>query len=334
MVCHVPRGEYPRDRSGGGVALGAAFHCDVAVPHGQLSGKDVGVGFVADGDEDSGEVDLLDAAIQGTLDLHAGHATVITEDFLEGVVPHQGHVSFLGLVEQLVLQDLFRAEAVPAVYQHHFATDVGEIKCLLHGGIATPDHRHFLVAVEEAIAGRTATHALAHERLFGRQSQVLGGGAGGDDQGVAAVGLHARQQKRSLSQVDPLNVIKNNFSIKAFCVFLHALHEVWALQAFHVAGPIIHFGGGGELAALLHAGDHHGIEICTGGVNGGAPAGGAGAKDDETVVLGCRHGTSLGRVYNVIGGNDKVAGPGVKHAFSMSSIGRAYRWLFGTQALQ
>ena len=42
-------------------------------------------------------------------------------------------------------------------------------------------------------------------------------------------------------------------------MFLHALHEFWTQDALVIARPIIDIGGGGELAALLHAGEDDGM---------------------------------------------------------------------------
>ena len=54
----------------------------------------------------------------------------------------------------------------------------------------------------------------------------------------------------------------------------------------HVAGPVIHLGGGHELAALLEAGDQHRFEVGARRIDGGGVAGRAGAQDEESGVLG------------------------------------------------
>ena len=53
MVHDVAGGEDPGDRGGGGVAVGAALDLDVAAGHVELALEDLGVGLVADGDEDA-----------------------------------------------------------------------------------------------------------------------------------------------------------------------------------------------------------------------------------------------------------------------------------------
>ena len=61
----------------------------------------------------------------------------------------------------------------------------------------------------------------------------------------------------------------------------------WILSLLMIVGfggPVVHFGGVHELAALGHAGNQHGFEIGAGGVNGGGVAGGAGAEDENAGV--------------------------------------------------
>ncbi|MCY1554315.1 hypothetical protein D9M68_908800 [compost metagenome] len=76
-------------------------------------------------------------------------------------------------------------------------------------------------------------------------------------------------------------MVIEDLGIEALGMFLHALHQRGAGQAFDVTRPVIHFGGGGQLAAGLDAGDHHGLEIGAGGVYRRAVTGRAGAQDDQ-----------------------------------------------------
>ncbi|MNG39924.1 hypothetical protein D3C84_1282740 [compost metagenome] len=64
-------------------------------------------------------------------------------------------------------------------------------------------------------------------------------------------------------------------------MFLHAIHQHRSGQAFNVPWPVIHFNGGGELAACLDAGNDNGLEVGTGGINGRAVTSGAGAQDNQ-----------------------------------------------------
>ena len=93
-----------------------------------------------------------------------------------------------------------------------------------------------------------------------------------------------------LRQVGGVDVVEDDFGLEALRMRLHARHQVRAHQAVRVAGPVVHFGGGHQLAALLQAGDQHRLEVGAGGVDGGGVAGGAGTEDQQLGVLGSGHG--------------------------------------------
>jgi hypothetical protein len=195
------------------------------------------------------------------------------------------------------------------VNQRDLGGDVGQVKRLFHGGIAAADHGDLLAAIEKAIAGGTGADALAHESLLGGQTQVLGGGAGGDNQGVAGIGIGTHQLERALVQVRLVDMVENNFGIKPLGVLLHLDHQVGTLEIVGATRPVFHFGGGGQLAALLHAGDNDGFEVGAGGIDGSRVACGAGAENNQFVMLGVTHNgdvlwTGLGWAF-VSGGNDK-----------------------------
>jgi len=80
-------------------------------------------------------------------------------------------------------------------------------------------------------------------------------------------------------------VIENDLGLEALGVFQETLHQLGALHAVHVCGPVVHLGGGHELAALGNAGHEHGVEVGACGVNGGGVAGRAGAEDQDFGVF-------------------------------------------------
>ncbi|ERO65161.1 hypothetical protein P308_20400 [Pseudomonas piscis] len=82
-------------------------------------------------------------------------------------------------------------------------------------------------------------------------------------------------------QLSGMNVVIDDLGVEALGVFLHAFHQYGAGQAFDIARPVVHFRGGGQLAAGLQAGDHGRFEVGPGGVDRGAVAGRAGAQDDQ-----------------------------------------------------
>ena len=183
--------------------------------------------------------------------------------------------------------------------------DVGEVERFLDRGVAAADDRHVLALVEEAVAGGAAGHALAHERLLGRQAEVHRRGAGGDDQRVAGVGARiADQRDRASRRASRCGCGRRSISVskRSACFWKRSISSgPWT--PIGVGRPVVDVGGGHELAALGEAGDEHGFQVGAGGVDGGGVAGGAGAEDEEAAVFG-----GLGHV--ALAGCEGVAGTG------------------------
>ena len=93
-------------------------------------------------------------------------------------------------------------------------------------------------------------------------------------------------------QLCGVDVVENDFRAEAFGVGEEARHQFGALHAVGIGRPVVHFRGGHELAALFQTGDDDGVEVGAGGINGGGVTCGAGAEDDEFVVLAA-HGLFL-----------------------------------------
>jgi hypothetical protein len=276
----------------GGIAVQAALHADVAVGHFQLSGEDFGVGRVADGDEHARDLQILRPPGNQVVHADAGDAAGIAQHLVQTVVPQQPDVSGSGALEEFLLHDLLGAQLVAAVHQRDFGAQVGQIERLFHGGVAAADHGDLAVAIEESVTGGAGADAPALERLLGGQSEIARRRPGGDDQGIAAVVVATLQPEWPAAQIHRLDMVYNCFYIKAFGMLLHPLHEIRSLDAVRVSGPVVHLGGGGELPALLNAGDHRGRQVGTCGIDGGGPAGRAGAEDDEAVMVDCWHGNA------------------------------------------
>jgi hypothetical protein len=201
-------------------------------------------------------------------------------------------MAFANPLHQFVHHDLFGAESVAAVDEGDVAGDVGEIECFFHGGIAATHHRDFLAFVEEAVTGGAAGDALAHVRLLGGQAEIFRRGAGGDDEGIAGIGAGiADQRERPFREFGGMDVVEDDLRVETLRMPLKTLHEIRAQHAVHVARPVVHLGGGHELAALVETGDGHGLEVGARGVYGQGIAGGAGAQNEQGAMLG-RHGES------------------------------------------
>ncbi|MNZ74204.1 hypothetical protein D3C78_926480 [compost metagenome] len=101
------------------------------------------------------------------------------------------------------------------------------------------------------------------------------------------------QFEGALLQLGGVDVVVDDLGGEAFGVLAHAFHERGAGQAFDVAGPVVDFGGGGQLAAGLQAGDQQRVEVGAGGIDGGSIAGGAGTQDDQSRMFGVAHKTPI-----------------------------------------
>ena len=167
------------------------------------------------------------------------------------------------------------------MHQRHVAGDVGEIQRFFHGGVAAADDRDLLGFVKKAVAGRAARYAFAHECLLRGNAQIFGGSTGGDNQRVASVRAGVADERHGFfSELGGVDMIENNFGVEAFRVRLKARHQIRALHAVCIGGPVIHVSGGHQLAALAYAGNQDWLQIRARGVNGGAITGGAGTEDE------------------------------------------------------
>ncbi len=96
VVHDVAGGEDAGDAGFGGFAFLAAFDVDVAVVHVKLAGEDVGVGAVADGDEDALDSDFLGFWSVDLFEAQASYTASVTEDFIEGVIPGDFYFASVG----------------------------------------------------------------------------------------------------------------------------------------------------------------------------------------------------------------------------------------------
>ncbi len=191
----------------------------------------------------------------------------------------------LGLLEEMPLQYLLRAQGVAAVDQDDLAGDVGEVEGLFHRRVATD----LLVTIKEAVTGGAGGDAAAAEFLLGWQAQIAGTGAGGDDEGVAAIDAAvAGEAEGALAQIHLVDVVQDDLSLEALGVAAHPLHEVRALDAIGVAGPVIHVRGRHQLAALFQPRDQDRVQVGPGAIDGGRVARWPGTQDQEAAVFGRR----------------------------------------------
>src|SRR5436190_21552743 len=145
--------------------------------HGELVAKQVGVGFVSNGEEHALAGELALGAGRGVAQAQAAHAVLARAEHLEDVaVPRPGD---LGIGEGAVLHDLRGAELGAAVDDGHLGCELGEVHGLFHRRVAAADDRDLLAAEEEPVAGGAGRDTVALKQRLALDAEVLGARAGG-----------------------------------------------------------------------------------------------------------------------------------------------------------
>jgi hypothetical protein len=91
-------------------------------------------------------------------------------------------------------------------------------------------------------------------------------------------------------------------------VLLEARHQVRALHAVGIGGPVVDVGRGHQLSARRETGDEDRMQVRARGVHRRRVPGGAGAEDEETAVLGGLFGHCGVASAFVRGGRDYTGG--------------------------
>ena len=146
----------------------------------------MGVGLVADGYE---------AAMNGYIksfagvfpDPDSGHSRVIAQNLFKVAVPLDGNIAGSALLNQLVCQDFFRAEAVTAMNDGNVGRDLGEIKRLFNRSASAADNGNRFAAIEKAVAGGAGRDTFPLECFFRREAEISGSCSGRYNQGITAV---------------------------------------------------------------------------------------------------------------------------------------------------
>ncbi|CPR41483.1 DNA segregation ATPase FtsK/SpoIIIE and related proteins [Salmonella enterica subsp. enterica serovar Bovismorbificans] len=170
----------------------------------------------------------------------------------------QDDIAIFDFIHQALNEDFFSAETVTAMDKVHFRSDVGQIKRFFNCGVAAADHRHFLVAVEETVAGCAGGNAAPFKSFFRWQPQIARGSAGRNDQRITSVLCAVTcQTERTILQIHFVDVIKNYLGFKFCRMFMHAFHQQRAGQIVWIAGPVFHFRRGSQLTAFFHTGNKY-----------------------------------------------------------------------------
>ncbi len=148
--------------------------------HVEHAREQIGVGAVADRDEQPGDGQRRGRAVDRRRDLDALDR-VVAEDVGDRVVPQELD---LGVGEGAVLHDLARPQLVAAVDERDLVGELGEERRLLDRRVATADDGDVVAAEEEAVAGRARRQAVTEQLRLGLEAEHQRLRAGRHDDGV------------------------------------------------------------------------------------------------------------------------------------------------------
>src|SRR4029077_9346803 len=278
---HAGHGGCGRERRGLDVARGL---------HVQLPDEKLGGGRVANGDEYAVRSPLGERARFDVAQDHALHfeRALFARYLLEDGVPNHRN---LRMLEQAILQNLLRAEAIAPVNDGNGSGEIGQEERFLDRGIAAADHQHLLAAVKEAVAGGAGGNAIALEFLLRGQLEPARLSAGRGDQAIGEIAVAgiAFDPAWTLPKIDLVHVVGDEPGPDVLSLLLHLLHEPGALDDVDEAGVVLHIGGDGELAPRLDALNQHQVQHGPGGIDSGVIARKPRTDNDELGAVHLAH---------------------------------------------
>src|SRR5262249_43232466 len=137
-----------------------------------LAGEDVGIGGVADGDEDPLDRQVADLTGDQVAQVQTSHR-LVTVDVLHDRVPDEAD---LRVLEGSVLHDLGGSQLLAAVDDSDGLAELGEKDGLFEGRVSSTDHGDGLAPEEEPVAGRAGRYAPAEQTLLGGETEHEGAG--------------------------------------------------------------------------------------------------------------------------------------------------------------
>lgn len=219
--------------------------------------------------------------VERFVELDSGHF-LVAQDLGDVALQHQNDVLFrLHLVHPVRLG----AEFVATVHEVHGLGDLSRNGGSFHGAVATTQHGHGLVAVEERVAGGAVRYALAREFGFTRRTEMALVGAGGENDRLAFYG-GAVAEREAESAVDLVDVVHATDFVRdqiteAECVLLEVLHKIGPAD-FHRARPVADFGRGLPHAAFVGANNEH-FQLIASRIHGSGVTAATQANNEDVV---------------------------------------------------
>ena len=238
---------------------------------------------MANGDKDAGAGQLAQGVGLDIAKFDASDFVLLyVADFFNNAVPDRLN---LGIVQHAVDHNFRSPELIAPVNQVNLRSEMSEVGGFFARRIAAANNHERLVAKnwQGPVAGGTVGHAFALERIFARHAEMPVGSADGDDDCFAFEELVVSPElERPAGEIDfgDLDAIFDTRA-EALGLLLHSQHQFDTIDAFRKSRKVFHNAGGGEQPARLSAGEQEWFEVGARSINGGGPAGAAGANNND-----------------------------------------------------
>ena len=224
--------------------------------------EDVRIRLVANGQEEAidGNVHLL--LIRFALTLHkmrTFHAAFAKQS--EGVVLKQH--SDIWCIQYTVLHHLRGTQIGLADNQVNVRREASQVERFLTRRVATADHGHLLLAIEETVAGGARRNAHSGIFLFVGQTQILSRGARSDDQCFSLDDLLTVDGDlvRSRREVGRRGNARTDIGAETFGLTSHVSHHFCARDAVGIAREVLYFRRRCQLSTRLKAFVQHRLQV-------------------------------------------------------------------------
>lgn len=218
------------------------------------------VGVVSDGDESRIDSHFRLLARLQIGQEHVGERLIGPLELLDLGIPHDLDVL---VVSDSLLENIRRAEVIPAVNQRHRLGDARQEQRLLHGGVSPSHHEHRLVFEQEAVARGARADAFGPVRVLPWALEPLGVGSRGDDDGVRTndvlafgqIGLVGGQDEGPLGQIGTEQCSGLKLSVELLGLDTKRFNQAVS-RGLREAGVVLHLLGVGQLAAMIGSDDY------------------------------------------------------------------------------
>ncbi len=164
--------------------------------------------------------------------------------------------------------------------------DIRQIQSLFHCGVAAADHRHFLVAIEESVAG--SARETPRPLKASSEGRPSGGSAGGDDRASQVYSPLSPVRRNGRFCKSTRLIWSKMISVSNFAA-CSCMRSISSGPVRSFGSPVFHFRRGGQLTAFFHPGDQHRLQVGACGIDRRGVSRRSRTKDKQFTVFGCAH---------------------------------------------